>query len=127
MRGCAAAFEVRLCVTGQHRQMLDQVLEAFGVTPDHDLDVMRGGQTLGESTSRMMAVLEPVIAAERPHMVIVQGDTTTTLCGALSAFYLRIPLGHVEAGLRTWDPAAVPGGNEPRAYDAHGGLALRRH
>ena len=81
MRGCAAAFEVRLCVTGQHRQMLDQVLEAFGVTPDHDLDVMRGGQTLGESTSRMMAVLEPVIAAEWPHMVIVQGDTTTTSAG----------------------------------------------
>jgi UDP-N-acetylglucosamine 2-epimerase (non-hydrolysing) len=104
MRGCAPRFEVKLCVTAQHRKMLDQVLETFGVIPHHDLDVMRPGQTLGESTSRMMAALEPVITAERPDMVIVQGDTTTTLCGALTAFYHRIPLGHVEAGLRTWDP-----------------------
>ena len=96
-------FLVRVCVTAQHREMLDQVLHAFEIVPDHDLDVMLPGQTLFQSTSRILAGLEPVLAAEQPDMILVQGDTTTTLCGALAAFYRRIPLGHVEAGLRTGD------------------------
>ena len=84
--------------------MLDQVLQVFEVTPDHDLNLMRPAQTLSQSTSRMMAALEPVMKAEASDMVLVQGDTTTTLCGALAAFYSKVPVGHVEAGLRTWDP-----------------------
>ena len=96
-------FETRVAVTAQHRAMLDQVLEAFSIRPDHDLNVMQPGQSLFESTSRMIAALESVLAGERPDWVIVQGDTTTTLCGALAAFYRRIPSAHVEAGLRTGD------------------------
>src|ERR1700690_2235100 len=76
-------FQVRVCVTAQHRAMLDQVLAAFGVTPDHDLDLMQPGQTLAQITARILAALEPVIQAERPDMVLVQGDTTTTLIAAL--------------------------------------------
>jgi|SRR5579872_815303 len=102
LRQCAD-FEVKLCVTAQHRGMLDQVLKVFEVRPDHDLNVMQPGQTLAQSTSRMMAALEPVIRTEKPGMIVVQGDTTTTLCGALAAFYTRVPVAHVEAGLRTWD------------------------
>jgi UDP-N-acetylglucosamine 2-epimerase (non-hydrolysing) len=101
--GGHSAFDVKVCVTAQHRQMLDQVLEAFEVKPDHDLDLMLPGQTLFQSTSRILAALEGVLKTERPDMVIVQGDTTTTFCGALAAFYLHIPVGHVEAGLRTGD------------------------
>jgi UDP-N-acetylglucosamine 2-epimerase (non-hydrolysing) len=96
-------FEVKVCVTAQHREMLDQVLDAFQVAPNYDLDLMLPGQTLFQSTSRILAALEPVLQAERPDFAIVQGDTTTTLCGALAAFYSRVPLGHVEAGLRTHD------------------------
>jgi len=103
MRARPSDFSVRVCVTAQHRGMLDQVLNVFGVAPDHDLDVMQHAQTLSQSTSRMLALLEPVLAAERPDIMLVQGDTTTTLCGALAAFYHRIPVGHVEAGLRTGD------------------------
>ncbi len=83
--------------------MLDQVLQAFHVTPDVDLDLMLPGQTLFQSTSRMLAALEPVFRDVQPDLAMVQGDTTTTLCGALAAFYSRVPIGHVEAGLRTWD------------------------
>lgn len=96
-------FQVKVCVTAQHREMLDQVLEAFQVQPEYDLDLMLPGQTLFQSTSRIIAGLEPVLRDEKPAMVLVQGDTTTTLCGALGAFYSRIPVGHVEAGLRTHD------------------------
>jgi UDP-N-acetylglucosamine 2-epimerase (non-hydrolysing) len=96
-------LDVRVCVTAQHREMLDQVLNAFGVVPDHDLDVMTAGQTLFQSTSRIIAGLESILDIERPDMVIVQGDTITTFCGALAAFYGNIPAGHVEAGLRTGD------------------------
>lgn len=96
-------FDVRVCVTAQHREMLDQVLQAFQVAPDHDLNVMRPDQTLSQSTARIIAALEPVIQAETPDLVIVQGDTTTTFCGALAAFYQKVPVGHVEAGLRTGD------------------------
>jgi UDP-N-acetylglucosamine 2-epimerase (non-hydrolysing) len=97
-------FDVRVCVTAQHRQMLDQVLHAFEVCPDRDLDIMRPGQTLSQSTARIIAALEPVLAEQQPDIVLVQGDTTTTFCGALAAFYAKIPVGHVEAGLRTGDP-----------------------
>ncbi len=103
LREHPSRFQVKVCVTAQHREMLDQVLEAFDVRPDHDLDLMLPGQTLFQSTSRILAGLEPVLAAERPGMAIVQGDTTTTFCGALAAFYLHIPVAHVEAGLRTGD------------------------
>jgi UDP-N-acetylglucosamine 2-epimerase (non-hydrolysing) len=96
-------YGVKVCVTAQHRALLDQVLEAFGVVPDYDLDIMQPNQTLSQSTSRILAALEPVFDSARPNIVLVQGDTTTTLCGALAAFYHRVPVGHVEAGLRTWD------------------------
>ncbi len=103
MRGRPLDFQVRVCVTAQHREMLDQVLTAFGVKADRDLNIMRGGQTLYESTSRIIGALEQVMLQEMPDVVLVQGDTTTTLCGALAAFYSKIPIGHVEAGLRTGD------------------------
>ncbi len=103
MRQRAGEFSVKACVTAQHRGMLDQVLAAFQVAPDYDLDVMQPGQTLAQSTARILSQLEPILAAERPGMVLVQGDTTTTLSGALAAFYQHIPVGHVEAGLRTGD------------------------
>jgi UDP-N-acetylglucosamine 2-epimerase (non-hydrolysing) len=103
LREHSSQFDVRVCVTAQHREMLDQVLQAFDVQPHHDLDLMLPGQTLFQSTSRILAGLEAVLQAERPSIVIVQGDTTTTLCGALAGFYLRIPVAHVEAGLRTGD------------------------
>ncbi|HVO97155.1 MAG TPA: UDP-N-acetylglucosamine 2-epimerase (non-hydrolyzing) [Bryobacteraceae bacterium] len=96
-------FDARIAVTAQHRAMLDQVLEAFSLRPDHDLNVMQPGQTLAQSASRILAALEPVLDAEKPDCVIVQGDTTTTFCGALAAFYKAIPVAHVEAGLRTGD------------------------
>ena len=103
MKSLPDTFDVRTCVTAQHRNMLDQVLRAFDVTPDWDLDIMRGGQTLYQSTSRIMAALEPIFTEEKPDIAFVQGDTTTTLCGALAAFYAKVPAGHVEAGLRTGD------------------------
>jgi UDP-N-acetylglucosamine 2-epimerase (non-hydrolysing) len=98
-------WTVRVCVTAQHRAMLDQVLEAFQVKPDYDLDIMRPNQTLSGLTARILEALEPVLAAAVPDTIIVQGDTTTTLAGALAGFYQRIPVAHVEAGLRTGDPA----------------------
>ncbi len=96
-------FAPRICVTAQHRGMLDQVLVAFQVKPDHDLDLMRPHQTLSALTGRVLEALEPVFATESPEMVIVQGDTTTTMAAALAAFYHHVPVAHVEAGLRTGD------------------------
>src|SRR5258708_3904810 len=93
MRRRPKDFDVRVCVTGQHRSMLDQVLAAFELVPDLDLDLMQPGQTLSQTTARIISALEPVLQAERPEMVLVQGDTATTLCGALAAFYQRIPVG----------------------------------
>jgi UDP-N-acetylglucosamine 2-epimerase len=92
-----------ICVTGQHREMLDQVLEVFGIVPDVDLALMRHNQTLGELTARSISALDGYLQQHKPDMVLVQGDTTTVLCAALCAFYHRIPMGHVEAGLRTWN------------------------
>lgn len=94
-------IDARVCVTAQHRQMLDQVLELFEIRPDHDLNLMRPGQNLVSITTEILQALEPVLACERPDIVLVHGDTTTTFATTLSAFYQRIPVGHVEAGLRT--------------------------
>ena len=96
-------FTARLCVTAQHRQMLDQVLGLFALTPDYDLDIMRPNQSLFDITARGLIGLQKVLAADRPDLVLVQGDTTTTFVGALAAYYCKIPVGHVEAGLRTAD------------------------
>ena len=94
-------FEVLVCSTGQHRSMLDSVLHAFQIKPDFDLDVMRTGQTLSSVTARILKGLDEILAAEHPNLVIVQGDTTTAFAGAISAFQRRVPIAHVEAGLRT--------------------------
>ena len=95
------AVQCRVCVTAQHREMLDQVLTVFDIQPDTDLDLMRPGQTLAELTCRALQTLDEYCKAEKPDLILVQGDTTTVLAGALAAFYNGIPIGHVEAGLRT--------------------------
>ena len=96
-------IQVRVCVTAQHRSMLDQVLACFQVTPDFDLNLMTPGQTLSQITARALAALDPLLAEHPFDMAVVQGDTTTTMAGAMAAFYRRIPVAHVEAGLRTGD------------------------
>ncbi|MDR1385789.1 MAG: UDP-N-acetylglucosamine 2-epimerase (non-hydrolyzing) [Planctomycetaceae bacterium] len=92
-----------VCVTGQHREMLAQVLDVFGITPDIDLELMQPNQTLANFTSRAIATIDHYLTTEKPDMVIVQGDTTSVFCASLVAFYHQIPIGHVEAGLRTWN------------------------
>ena len=92
-----------VCLTGQHREMLDQVMEAFGVKADHDLDIMKKSQSLTSITTSVLEGMEPVLEEERPDIVLVHGDTTTSYAAALAAFYQQIPVGHVEAGLRTGD------------------------
>jgi UDP-N-acetylglucosamine 2-epimerase len=99
----AEETHVDVCVTAQHREMLDQVLEVFDIHPQYDLDAMRPNQTLASVTGVMLPALEKVLESCRPDLVFVQGDTTTTLCGALASFYARIPVAHIEAGLRTGD------------------------
>ena len=94
----------RVCATAQHREMLDQILAVFGVAPDYDLDLMRGARTCTQVASAALARLEPVLEAERPDWVLVQGDTTTVMAASVAAFYARVRVGHVEAGLRTHDP-----------------------
>jgi UDP-N-acetylglucosamine 2-epimerase (non-hydrolysing) len=101
-----ASLTPHVCATAQHRELLDQVLAAFAVQPDVDLALMQPRQTLGSLTSRAMCALDAYLAEQRPSFVVVQGDTTTTFCAALCAFYHRIPVGHVEAGLRTYDKTA---------------------
>jgi UDP-N-acetylglucosamine 2-epimerase (non-hydrolysing) len=96
-------FDVRVCVTAQHRQMLDQVLDLFEIVPDHDLDLMRPGQNLTDVTTRVLAGVGEVIRGWRPDLVMVHGDTTTTFAASLAAFYEKVPVAHVEAGLRTGD------------------------
>jgi UDP-N-acetylglucosamine 2-epimerase (non-hydrolysing) len=98
-----AGFEVRVCVTGQHREMLDQVLRTFDIRPDYDLAVMRPGQSLNQLAATMLASVDEVLAAWAPDWVLVHGDTTTSFVAALAAFYHQIRVGHVEAGLRTWN------------------------
>lgn len=92
-----------VCVTAQHREMLDQVLEVFDIKPDYDLNIMKQGQSLSEITSRVLMGLEEIIQKEKPNIILVHGDTTTTFAGALAAFYNNVDIGHVEAGLRTWN------------------------
>ncbi len=92
-----------VCVTAQHRDMLDQVLETFEIEPDYDLDIMKQGQTLSEVTSRVLNGLEKVIQEAKPDIILVHGDTTTTFAGGLAAFYNNVKIGHVEAGLRTYN------------------------
>ena len=130
-----ARFACCLCVTAQHRQMLDQVLELFNLVPDEDLDLMRPDQSLTELSARALSGLDHVLHRRRPHIVLVHGDTSTTFIAALAAFYRRIPVGHVEAGLRTGDlyapwpeefnrRAGRPGGPAAfRAHTARGGCA----
>ena len=96
-------IESIVCVTAQHREMLDQVLKVFDIKPDYDLNIMKQGQTLSEITSRVLLGLEEVIKEVKPNIILVHGDTTTTFAGALAAFYNNVDIGHVEAGLRTWN------------------------
>lgn len=98
-----SAFDVKVCVTAQHREMLDQVLQLFAIVPDYDLDIMSPGQGLTEISCRILEGLKPILEEYQPDTVLVHGDTTTTLATSLAAFYQRIPVGHVEAGLRTGD------------------------
>ena len=97
------SFDLRVCVTGQHRQMLDQVLALFKIVPDYDLNLMRPGQTLTELTQNVLSGMLRVLQEWTPHMLLVHGDTTTSFSASLAAYYQRIPVGHVEAGLRTGD------------------------
>ena len=101
-----SAIENRVAATAQHREMLDQVMDTFNLKPDYDLGVMRPGQDLFELTAAVLTGLKGILEEERPDLVLVQGDTTTTFAGALAAFYCRIPVGHVEAGLRTYQKYA---------------------
>lgn len=98
-----SSVETIVCVTGQHREMLDQVLNIFNVVPDYDLSIMQRGQTLFDITTRVLNGMKSIIEKVKPDIVLVHGDTTTTFVTALASFYLQIPVGHVEAGLRTYD------------------------
>lgn len=96
-------FRIIVCVTGQHREMLEQVLCSFCVEPDYDLKIMEQGQTLFDITEKVLKGMKEIYAREKPDMVLVHGDTSTAFASALAAFYMNIPVGHVEAGLRTYD------------------------
>lgn len=98
-----SSIQTIVCVTGQHRQMLDQVLEAFNVTPDYDLSIMKDKQTLFDVTTSILNKIKSVLEVEKPDIVLVHGDTSTTFVTALACFYLQVPIGHVEAGLRTYN------------------------
>jgi hypothetical protein len=113
-------FRIHTCATAQHREMLDQVLDLFGIVPDADLDLMQEGQTLSQVASRVLTRLEPVLREERPDWVLVQGDTTTVMATAIAAHHLRIRVGHVEAGLRTGATCAL------RPRSAPGRISSRR-
>ena len=101
IRALESNFDIKVCVTAQHRQMLDQVLELFKITPDYDLDVMQPGQDLFDISSNVLLGIKKVLQTEKPDLVMVHGDTTTSMITAMAAFYLQIPVSHVEAGLRT--------------------------
>src|SRR5690606_13645427 len=104
LRARPEAFRAVVTVTAQHRDMLDQVMDTFGIRADHDLNIMAERQSLTDVTVRALEGLGPVLARETPHMVLVHGDTTTTFAASLAAFYRHVPVGHVEAGLRTGNP-----------------------
>lgn len=103
LRGRPEEFDTVVCVTGQHREMLRQVLSVFEIEPDYDLDIMKDGQSLSDVTAEILRKLPGVFEAEKPDWVVVHGDTATAFAAGLSAFYHQIPVGHVEAGLRTWN------------------------
>jgi UDP-N-acetylglucosamine 2-epimerase (non-hydrolysing) len=103
-----ADFEAKVCVTAQHREMLDQVLTLFSIVPDYDLNIMKPGQGLTEITCRILQGLKPILESFKPDVVLVHGDTTTTIATSLAAFYQRIPVGHVEAGLAYRRPLSSP-------------------
>lgn len=103
MKSRSDEIEVQLCVTAQHRQMLDQVLETFDIQPDIDLDLMKSGQDLIDITSAVLLAMREILVEHKPDIVLVHGDTTTAMATSLACFYARIPVGHVEAGLRTYD------------------------
>eukprot|EP01137_Pigoraptor_chileana_P016075 Opistho-2@72573 len=105
-QAASPAIETVVCVTAQHREMLDQVLQLFDIRPEHDLNVMKPGQDLYDITRNILIGLKAVLVNERPDLVLVHGDTTTTLAASLAAFYARVPVGHVEAGLRTGNKRA---------------------
>lgn len=105
-QAAAPAIQTVVCVTAQHRQMLDQVLKLFDITPEHDLNIMKPGQDLFDITSNILIGLKAVLAAEKPDLVLVHGDTTTTFAASLAAYYAGVPVGHVEAGLRTGNKLA---------------------
>ena len=96
-------FEIQICLTGQHRDMLDQVLQVFGIIPDIDLNVMQNGQDLFDVTTKILSGMKNVFNQNRPDVVLVHGDTTTALAAAIAAFYAKVPIGHIEAGLRTYN------------------------
>ena len=98
-----AVFETKVCVTGQHREMLDQVLRIFDIIPDYDLNIMKPGQDLYDITSKVLLGMRDVLEKSKPDVVLVHGDTTTSTAAALASFYMQIPVGHVEAGLRTYN------------------------
>ena len=101
IKACPEEFELTLCVTAQHRQMLDQVLRVFDMVPDIDLDLMKGGQDLFDVTANVLLAMREVLRENRPDVLLVHGDTATTFASSLAAFYAGIKVGHVEAGLRT--------------------------
>ena len=103
LKSRSSVFDTRVCVTGQHRQMLDQVLETFGVDPDYDLSIMKTGQTLFDITTNILNSIGEVLDKVKPDVVLVHGDTSTTFVTALACFYKQIAVGHVEAGLRTYN------------------------
>ena len=103
VRALSDKLNVKVCVTAQHREMLDQVLDVFDITPDYDLDIMRQGQDLFDLTSNVLNGMKQVLTKDRPDVVLVHGDTTTTMATTMAAFYLQIPVGHIEAGLRTYN------------------------
>jgi UDP-N-acetylglucosamine 2-epimerase (non-hydrolysing) len=103
LAACPQDFDSRVCVTAQHREMLDQVLDLFQIKPDHDLNLMKPNQDLFQITTNVLMGMKEVLEIEKPDIVLVHGDTTTTMATSLACFYLKIPVGHVEAGLRTWD------------------------
>ena len=103
LKAASDEFEVTVTVTGQHRQMLDSVLDVFSIRPDYDLNIMKPGQDLYDVTSRVLEGMRDVLKESRPDIVLVHGDTSTSTAAALAAFYARVKVGHVEAGLRTGD------------------------
>ena len=125
LKSRSSVFDTRVCVTGQHRQMLDQVLETFGVDPDYDLSIMKDKQSLFSITVNILEKIKEVLELEVPDVVLVHGDTSTTFATSLACFYLNIPVGHVEAGLTIWQ-APIRRSSTDRQSVLSADLILRR-